>query len=116
MAKKKEKKDKKDTKGSAETDPVAALRSAFERTFSASAEGAQATRERTREIVDEIAAAAGRVRHTLEDMKVLDEVKKLRSEVEALAARVASLELPRGGGAKSAPAKPATPAKRPAAK
>src|SRR4051794_14836900 len=115
MAKKKEKKDKKDTKGSAETDPVAALRSAFERTFSASAEGAQATRERTREIVDEIAAAAGRVRHTLEDMKVLDEVKKLRSEVEALAARVASLDPSRGSAKESAPAAPVTAVKKPAA-
>src|SRR3954471_16346228 len=99
MAKKDKKKDKKDAT-SAETDPVAALRSAFERTLSASAEGAQATRERTREIVDELAAAAGRVRHTLEDMRVLDEVKRLRSEVEALAARVASLEIKPGGGAK----------------
>src|SRR3954465_7534288 len=107
MAKKKEKKDKKDTKGSAETDPVAALRSAFERTLSASAEGAQATRERTREIVDEIAAAAGRVRHTPEDMRVLGEVKKLRSEVEALAQRVASLEIPSRSATKAAPAKPA---------
>jgi hypothetical protein len=119
MAKKDKK--KKDTK-SAETDPVAALRSAFERTLSASAEGAQATRERTREIVDELAAAAGRVRSTLEDMRVLDEVKRLRAEVESLAARVASLELPRtGGAAKAAPAKPAaaapaTPAKKPAVK
>src|SRR4051794_14475700 len=106
---KKDKKKQKDAK-SAETDPVAALRSAFERTFSASAEGAQATRDRTREIVDEIANAAGRLRHTLEDMRVLDEVKRLRSEVEALAARVSSLEIPRGGGAaKSAPAKPPAP-------
>jgi hypothetical protein len=48
MAKKDKKKDKKDTK-SAETDPVAALRSAFERTFSASAEGAQATRAHARD-------------------------------------------------------------------
>src|SRR3954471_13474795 len=114
MAKKKDK--KKDKKAAAaETDPVAALRSAFERTLSASAEGAQATRERTREIVDELAAAAGRVRHTLEDMRVLDEVKKLRGEVEALAARVASLELRPGGGAsKPAAAKPAAeaPAKK----
>src|SRR3954471_8060875 len=101
MAKKdKDKKDKKDSKGSADSDAVASLRSALERTLQASAEGAQATRERTREIVDEIAAAAGRVRHTLEDMRVLDEVKRLRSEVEALASRVASLEIKPGGGAK----------------
>ena len=93
MAKKdKKKKDKKDDKG-VEADVLAAVRSAFERTVGASAEGAASTRERTREIVDEIAAAAGKVRHTLEDMKVLDEVKRLRREVEALASRVASLEI-----------------------
>src|SRR3954469_11977936 len=116
MAKKDKKKDKKDAT-SAETDPVAALRSAFERTLSASAEGPQATRDRTREIVDEIAAAAGRVRHTLEDMRVLDEVKRLRSEVESLAARVASLEI-KPGTSESAPAatKSAPPAPKPAVK
>ena len=43
-------------------DALAAIRSAVERTLQASAEGAQSTRERTREIVDEIAAAAGKVR------------------------------------------------------
>src|SRR5690242_18070938 len=102
MAKKdKDKKKKKADKGG--DDPVAALRAAVEGTLRASAEGASATRERTREIVDEIAAAAGRVRHTLEDMRVLDEVKRLRSEVEALASRVASLEIkPGGGGSKPA--------------
>src|ERR1700754_3137967 len=114
MAKKdKEKKDKKDSKGSAEPDAVAALRSALERTLHASAEGAQATRDRTREIVDEIATAANKVRHTLEDMRVLDEVKRLRSEVEALASRVASLEIRPGGGTAAAPAeKPAAAIKR----
>src|SRR3954469_19921434 len=114
MAKKdKEKKDKKDSKGSAEPDAVAALRSALERTLHASAEGAQATRERTREIVDEIATAANKVRHTLEDMRVLDEVKRLRSEVEALASRVASLEIRPGS---STSAKPAAATKRGASK
>src|SRR3954469_790393 len=104
MAKKDKKKDKKDAT-SAETDPVAALRSAFERTLSASAEGAQATRERTREIVDELAAAAGVEASALEDMRVLDEVKRLRGEVMTLAARVAALERPgSGGAAKAAPA------------
>src|SRR3954471_24727993 len=115
MAKKdKEKKDKKDSKGSAEPDAVAALRSALERTLHASAEGAQATRERTREIVDEIATAANKARHTLEDMRVLDEAKRLRREGEALASRVASLEIGPGGSSTSAPATPAPAAKKPA--
>jgi hypothetical protein len=107
---KKDKKKKADTAGD---DPIAAARAAIERAFSASAEGAQATRERTREIVDEIAAAAGRVRHTLEDMRVLDEVKRLRTEVEALAARVAKLEV---RPAASTSSSGSTAAKRPAAK
>ena len=102
MAKKDKDKKKQSKKGS--DDPVAALRAAVEGTLKASAEGASATRERTREIVDEIAAAAGRVRHTLEDMRVLDEVKRLRSEVEALASRVASLEIkPRWSAPRSPP-------------
>src|SRR3954452_24146549 len=104
MAKKdSKKKDKKDDKAD-ETDALAAIRSAVERTLSASAEGASVTRERTREIVDEVAAAAGRLRHTLEDMRVLDEVKRLRGEVESLAARVASLEIRPGGSTDSGPA------------
>src|SRR3954469_11132449 len=110
MAKDK-KKDKKDRKAdtSVESDALAAVRSAVERALQLSSESAQSTRERTREIVDDIAAAAGKVRGTLEDMKVLDEVKRLRREVEALASRVASLEIRPGaaGTAKSAPAKPA---------
>ena len=54
MAKKDKDKKKQSKKGS--DDPVAALRAAVEGTLRASAEGASATRERTREIVDEIAA------------------------------------------------------------
>src|SRR3954454_17150470 len=106
--KKKDKKDKKEDK-SVEADALAAVRSAVERTLQASVEGASATRERTREIVDEIAAAANRVRGTLEDMKVLDEVKRLRREVEALASRVASLEVRPGtaGTTTTTPVKPA---------
>jgi len=111
------KKDKKKKEDKGGDDPIAAARAAIERAFSASAEGAQSTRERTREIVDEIAAAAGRIRHTLEDMRVLDEVKRLRTEIEALAARVGKLEV------KPASQKPAatsaasgsTATKRPAA-
>ena len=115
MAKKDKKKDKKDSKA-ADTDALAAIRSAVERTLQASAEGASATRERTREIVDEIAAAAGRVRNTLEDMRILDEVKRLRSEVESLAARVAAYESKSAPSAKPAAKKPAAARKRSARK
>ena len=91
MAKSSKKKDKKD---GAQSEAVDAIRAAIERGLQVSAEGAQATRERTRELVDEIATAAGRVRQTLEDMHVLDELRKLRGEVETLAKRVAALERP----------------------
>src|SRR5919199_5439959 len=91
---------KKDKKDGAQSEAVDAIRAAIERGLQVSAEGAQATRERTRELVDEIASAAGRVRQSLEDMRVLDELRRLRTEVEALAARVAALERP---GASSSP-------------
>jgi hypothetical protein len=102
---------KKDKKGDgAQAEAVDSIRAAIERGLQVSAEGAQATRERTRELVDEIASAAGRVRQSLEDMRVLDELRRLRGDVEALAGRVAALERP----GTSAPAK--TAASRPAAK
>src|SRR3954465_6694533 len=97
MAKKDGKK-KKDTAGSAQQDAADAIRSAVERTLQLSPEGAPPTRAATREIVDEIASAAGRVRQTVEDLRLLDELKRLRTEVEALAGRVAALEA-RGPGA-----------------
>src|SRR3954454_15345079 len=86
----------------AQSEAVDSIRAAIERGLQVSAEGAQATRERTRELVDEIASAAGRVRQSLEDMRVLDELRKLRTEMEALAARVAALERPRTPSASSA--------------
>ena len=101
MAKKDKKKDKQAAKG-VDADALAQLRSVLERTF----EGAQHS---TREVVDEIAAAAGKLRSTIEDLRVLDEVKRLRREVEALAAKVASLD---SEESKPAPA----PAKKPAAR
>jgi hypothetical protein len=107
------KKDKKKKDDKAGDDTFAAVRSAVERALGASAEGAQSTRERTREIVEEISAAAGRIRHTLEDMRVLDEVKRLRSEVEALAQRVSKLEIKPPAATSSASGSTAT--KRPAA-
>ena len=100
MAKKDKKKSKKATK---QADPVGAVRTAVERTFQATAEGAQSTRTRAQDLVDELAGAAGRVREMIEDINVLEDLKRLRTEVETLTRRVAALE------DKPAPAKkPAT--------
>jgi hypothetical protein len=106
MAKKDKKKSKKDPKP---TDAVGAVRTAVERTFQATADGAQSTRTRAQDLVDEVAGAAGRVREMIEDMNVLEDLKGLRTEVETLRRRVAALEAsPSGGAAKPQSAKPAT--------
>jgi polyhydroxyalkanoate synthesis regulator phasin len=99
MAKKDKKKSKKDNKPA---DAVGAVRTAVERTFHATADSAQSTRTRAQDLVDEVASAAGRVREMIEDIRVLEDLKRLRAEVETLTSRVAALE------AKPAPAKPAT--------
>src|ERR687896_1433858 len=99
---KKDKKSKKGGKGGG-TDPVEAVRSAVERTFQVTSEGAAGTRERTRELVDDVAGAAARIRQTIEDLRVLEDLRGLRSEIETLSQRVAALE---------AAAKPATRARR----
>jgi len=98
MAKKDKKKSKKDNKPA---DAVGAVRTAVERTFHATADSAQSTRTRAQDLVDEVAGAAGRVREMIEDIRVLEDLKRLRTEVETLTRRVAALE------DKPAPAKPA---------
>jgi hypothetical protein len=103
-------KKKKDKKDGAQAEAVDSIRAAIERGLQMSAEGAQATRERTRDLVDEIASAAGRVRQSLEDMRVLDELRKLRNEIETLGARVTALERP-GSSASSASCGAASAAK-----
>jgi uncharacterized membrane protein YccC len=113
MAKKDKK--KKDRKGSDAADAVEAVRSAVERTFQATSEGAAGTQKRTRALVDEIAHAAARVRESLEDRRLLDD---LRNELRSLAQRVSALE-GRGGkpaSTTSAPSRPAAakPKRRPA--
>ena len=105
MAKKDKKKSKK--KDNSGTDAVGAVRTAVERTFHATAEGAQSTRTRAQDLVDEVAGAAGRLREMVDQLSVLEDIKK---QVEALSSRVAALE--RGGGS----AKPAaTTSRKPAA-
>jgi hypothetical protein len=77
------------------------LRTAFEKTVQAYTEGTQSTGERTRAVLDEMAATAARIRQTLLDARAADEIAGLRREVEALSKRVAALE--------AAKPKPATP-------
>lgn len=114
---KKDKKAKQDDTGN-RTDPVDAVRAAVERAL-ASAGGPAGARERTRDLIDDFATFAGRFRDSLEELRVIDEVRSLRAEVEALQRRVDELE---SGAAKPAPtqrtaakpkpaAKPKTPAK-----
>jgi hypothetical protein len=106
MAKKDKKKSKKkDTSG---TDPVGAVRTAVERTFQATADSAQSTRTRAQDLVDEVAGAAGRLREMIEQVGVLEDLKK---QVDSLAKRVAALE---GDGSSSKPA--ATTRRKPAAR
>ena len=111
MAKKDKK--KKDRKGSDAAEAVEAVRSAVERTFQATTEGAAGTQKRTRALVDEIAHAAARVRETLEELRVLEDVRGLRGELQSLARRVAALE-GRGAKAASTTSQPATAKRAPA--
>lgn len=92
MAKKDSKK-KKDKKGSGAADTVEAVRTAVERALP------EGSKERGREIVDEVARAVTRVRESLEERGVPEELKGLRTEIENLARRVGALERP---GAKPA--------------
>jgi hypothetical protein len=108
MAKKNSKKKQADS--DAPRDLGEAVRTTLERTFQAYAEGAQTTGERTRAVIDEITAAAARVRQTMTDTRVLDELQGLRREVEALAQRVAALESAKPAR-RTASRKPATTAK-----
>ena len=92
MAKKDKKKSKK--KDNAGADAVGAVRTAVERTFHATADRRRSPRAtRAQDLVDEVAGAAGRLREMVDQLSVLEDIKK---QVEALASRVAALE--RGGG------------------
>jgi hypothetical protein len=113
---KKDKKKKKDKNGSDAAEAVEAVRSAVERTFQATAEGAATTSKRTRTLVDEIGHAAARVRETLEELRVLEDVRGLRAEIEALARRVTALETRSEAPSRPAPAKRRATAKRTTAK
>jgi hypothetical protein len=84
MAKKDKK--KKADKSSDAADPLESFRGAVERMLQATTEGASGARKLSREIVSEVAQGAARAREALED------IKRLRGEVENLASRVGALE------------------------
>src|SRR5215211_4334183 len=89
------KKDKKAAKKDKSRDPadvVDAVRSAVERTFQATTGGTEGARDRGRSLLDDVASAAQRIRETFDDLPVLEDLRGLRSEVEALSKRVAELE------------------------
>jgi polyhydroxyalkanoate synthesis regulator phasin len=71
-----------------------AVRAAAVQAFEATAGQAGITRERTQELADELAHAAGRIRGALDDLRPAsaDEVRALREELRALQTRVAKLE------------------------
>ena len=121
---KKEKKAAKKDKGRDPADVVDAVRGAVERTFQATTGGTEGARDRGRSLLDDVASAAQRIRESFDDLRVLEDVRGLRAEIEALNRRVAELEskqaAPAGAAAKTAPARRAparrTTAKTPAAK
>jgi uncharacterized membrane protein YccC len=113
MAKNDSKKKKKDDEP---PDLAESLRTAFERTFQAYSEGAHSTGERTRAVIDEMAAAAARIRQTLQDARAADEIAGLRREVEALSQRVAALEAAKPAEAKPATRRSSTTARKPASR
>ena len=117
---KKDKKASKKDKGREPADVVEAVRGAVERTFQATAGGTEGARDRGRNLLDDVASAAQRIRESFDDLRVLEDVRGLRAEIEALSKRVAELEKKQAAApAAAAAAKPAparrTPARKPAA-
>jgi hypothetical protein len=74
----------------------------------------QIPRERFSELLDELGNTAGRLKGAVDELRPATEaeIKELRSDIEALAARVAALE----SAPKPAPRRRAPAAKKPAAK
>ena len=107
---KKDKKAPKKKDGRDPSDVVDAVRGAVERTFQATAGQTEGARDRGRNLLDEVASAAQRIRESFDDLRVLEDVRGLRNEIKALSERVAALER-----AAATPASPAAAAVKPAA-
>src|SRR5688500_12804750 len=108
--KKKPSESKKD-KGRDPADVVDAVRGAVERTFQATTGSTEGARDRGRSLLDDVASAAQRIRESFDDLRVLEDVRGLRAEVDALSRRVAELEKQSAASSPAAKAKPA-PARR----
>src|SRR5215203_3927129 len=89
---KKDKKAAKKEKGRDPADVVDAVRGAVERTFQATTGSTEGARDRGRSLLDDVASAAQRIRESFDDLRVLEDVRGLRAEIEALSRRVAELE------------------------
>ena len=108
MAKKDKKNSKKD-KSREPADVVEAVRGAVERTFQATAGGTEGARDRGRSLLDDVASAAQRIRESFDDLRVLEDVRGLRAEIEALSKRVAELEKKQAAAPAAAPEAAAKP-------
>ena len=91
------KKDKSSKKKAGESRPdpsevIEAVRGAVERTFQATTGQTGDARDRGRGLLDDVASAAQRIRESFDDLRVLEDVRGLRAEIEALSRRVAELE------------------------
>src|SRR5215210_5352999 len=104
-------------------DVVDAVRGAVERTFQATTGSTEGARDRGRSLLDDVASAAQRIRESFDDLRVLEDVRGLRAEIEALSRRVAELEKKQAAApgaqgratrARRTPADRATPSSTPA--
>jgi uncharacterized protein YicC (UPF0701 family) len=84
---------KKKPKEESRTDQV---RSAVDQAFQQAAGGAQLTQKRAQEIGDELAAAAGRVRDALDELRPPsgDDLKAVTERLDAIEKRLGALEKP----------------------
>src|SRR4051795_11510323 len=112
---KKDKKAEKKDKGRDPADVVDAVRGAVERTFQATTGSTEGARDRGRSLLDDVASAAQRIRESFDDLRVLEDVRGLRTEIQALSKRVAELEKRQGGPPPPPPAPHAPPPPRPPA-
>jgi polyhydroxyalkanoate synthesis regulator phasin len=71
-----------------------AVGSAVDQAVASTTGRARGTRERAQEVADDLAAAAGRVRDMLDDLRPpsADEVRTLHQRLDELEARIAKLE------------------------